>query len=369
VLLNRWLRKLAPLVGFAVAVALVLVVVAPLARPSGRLELQRSGPPLDSAYYRARSARPRARIGGARTVKAWSLSLPLPQGWRTTNPTVRVKRSGTGVSVATSTDNTASQLASPPMTLAPGPYRIRIDGAVPFGGLQIGLARSNGSCLAREFFAAEVASSGRGEMVVPFRLERPTTLQIVFANWAPIEASSMWRLDRVSVEDTSELERQAAQRLLFTQQQTPLTRAPDPSALVLNRWSFESGLPGGWVAVAKVATRRTTQGLVVRTTRQKVAYQVVMTDPVQLRPDTYTAFVDGRILSGGMLLGVLDDDRNVWVVPQGHFWSGQHAGDSQRMAVRFALKKGASIRLILANWATTDRASTWLLRGASIVWG
>jgi hypothetical protein len=206
-------------------------------------------------------------------------------------------------------------------------------------------------------------------MVVPFRLERPTTLQIVFANWAPVDASSTWRLDRVTVEDTSELERQAAQRLLFKQQETPLTPAPDPSALVLNRWSFTSGLPGGWVAAtASVGTRQTAQGLVVRTTRQKVAYQVVMTDPVQLRADTYTAFVDGRILSGGMLLGVLDSDRNVWVAPQGHFWSGQHPGDSQRMAVRFALKKGASVRLILANWATTDRASTWLLRGASIVW-
>jgi hypothetical protein len=254
------------------------------------------------------------------------------------------------------------------MKLAPGPYRIRIDGSVRFGGLEIGLAQSNGSCLAREFFAAEVASTGRGEMVVPFRLERPAVVEIVLANWAPADASSMWRLDRVTVEDTSQLERQAAERLLFKQQETPLTPASDPSRLVLHKWSFHTGLPAGWAPAGSIGTRQTAQGLVVRTTAKKVAYQVVMTDPVQLRPDTYRAFVDGRILSGGMLLGVLDADRNAWVVTPGHFWSGQRPSDSRQMAVRFVLKKSASVRLILSNWANTNRASTWLLRGASIVW-
>jgi hypothetical protein len=367
VFLNRSLRQLAPVAGLAVALALIVVV--PLARPSGRLELQRTAPQVDSGYYTARSALPQTGIGAARTVKTWSLAAPLSQGWHTANSTVRVTQSTTGVSVATSTDHTAYQLVSAPMTLPAGPYRIRVDGRVGSGGLEIGLALADGSCLAREFYAAEVASSGRGEMVVPFRLQRPTTVRIVFANWAPVDASSTWQLDRVAVEDTSELERQAAARLLFKQQETPLTPTPDPSTLVLKKWSFASGLPHGWAPASSIGTRKTADGLVVRTSPKKVAYQVVTTDAMQLRPDTYTAYIDGRILSGGMLFGVLDTDRNAWVVPQAHFWSGQNPTEDRQMAVRFVLKKGASVRLILANWANTDRASTWLLRGSSIVWG
>lgn len=127
---------------------------------------------------------------------------------------------------------------------------------------------------------------------------------------------------------------------------------------------FDRGVPAGWQNEAAAAGRGG-DGIVVRTTPSRFAYQL-LGPKVELPPGRYHALIAGRVVSGGLILGVLDATKDSWI-SQGGFSSQQHDFDTKTMAVGFTLAKPTTVQLILSNWAPVDSSSRWIVRRAGIV--
>jgi hypothetical protein len=371
----RPLRVLMILAVPAVVVILAVALDGLLKPPSGYALHKSVGYDPDASYYVARSE-PVASSGNSvgTTIQSWRMSLPLRGKWEALEPRTSLRRSLDGLAVTTTPERSAYQLVSPPLRLRAGPYRIALDGLVRSGGIQIGvLLPRTRRCVDNAFFAGDqanpqgTAGSSSTTMALSFRLAQTETVRIVLANWQPVDQSSVWLLHRVNVESLAKVVRAEALQRYYRLQETALSSPRVLEAPAFGVWSFEHGLPGGWLRDGNVRTAASSRGLSVRTGAGKVAYQIVMDAPTSLPAGTFTAVVRGSVTGGGLLLGVLDSDRDTWVAPLGHFWSGQRGFGKSVMAVPFTLKHAANIRLILANWAQTGRSSSWVLRSATIV--
>ena len=103
----------------------------------------------------------------------------------------------------------------------------------------------------------------------------------------------------------------------------------------------------------------------VTTTPAKSAYQLL--SPIRAtRPGRYRAVVEGRPLSGGLFLGILDVDRNTWL-STAYYWWGQHGYDTKRMAVSATLTGRTRIQVILANLSPTGVPSRWNVSRVQLV--
>jgi hypothetical protein len=368
----RWLRIFAIVAVPAAAVALAVALDGLLKPPSGYALHKPVGFDPEASYYVARSepfASSRRAVGT--TIRSWPMSLPLRGKWEALEPRTSLHKSGDGLAVTTTAQRSAYQLVSPSLRLRRGSYRLAVDGRIRSGGIQIGvLVPRTTRCVDNAFFAGDQAhptGSSSSTMAFSFQLAQPETVRIVLANWQPVDKPSLWLLRRVNVESLAKVVRAKALRRYYRLQETPLSSPRVLEAPAFGVWSFENGLPGGWLRDGKVRTIAAPHGLAVRTGAGKVAYQIVMDAPTSLPAGNFTAVVRGSVTGGGLLLGVLDSDRDTWVAPLGHFWSGQRGFGKSVMAVPFTLKHATNIRLILANWAQTGRSSSWVLRSATIV--
>jgi hypothetical protein len=127
---------------------------------------------------------------------------------------------------------------------------------------------------------------------------------------------------------------------------------------------FGDGLPAGWQSQAASASRGD-GGVVVQTTRSRLSYQLVGPE-VMLSPGTYHAVVAGRVVAGGVIVGILDTQADSWIAQQ-DYSARQRAFDRRTMAVGFTLSKPTAVRIILSNWAPVDATSRWIVRRAAIV--
>lgn len=144
--------------------------------------------------------------------------------------------------------------------------------------------------------------------------------------------------------------------------QTPLSG--DPGGSVLAAWSFANGVPSAFHSEAREVTAM--QGAVeIKTAEARFGY-TLEGDARTLPPGSYGVTLDGRVLSGGMQLGILDDDAQRWLA-QSSFWSGQRGWDQRRMVVRFELAKPTRIRIMLTNLRPKDGISTWRLARLALV--
>jgi hypothetical protein len=130
----------------------------------------------------------------------------------------------------------------------------------------------------------------------------------------------------------------------------------------VSRWAFPGTLPSSWaveqqdVQVASAPDG----GITVRTTPDKAGYQLIGPRTL-LRAGDYVATVRGQVVTGGMRLGILDVERNRWVVTNGAFHLQQGVLD-----VGFRLDGPLVVEPILANAVTQNRSSVWTLRRVSI---
>src|SRR5205085_6542581 len=125
---------------------------------------------------------------------------------------------------------------------------------------------------------------------------RPETVRIVLANWQPANQSSRWLLRSVNVESLAKIVRSEALRRYYRLEETPLRSPRAAEAPAFGAWSFEHGLPGGWLRDGNARITALHRGLSVQTGPSKVAYQIVMDAPTSLPAGTFTAVVRGSVM-------------------------------------------------------------------------
>jgi hypothetical protein len=124
-------------------------------------------------------------------------------------------------------------------------------------------------------------------------------------------------------------------------------------------WSLKE-LPPSWWANPGATGTTASDGLAIATTAEKFTYQ--LTSPiVTLGPGAYQLSVKARPNTGGMTIGVLDADRDSWVVTQ-NYSAVQGGFDEGTMIATFKNTDARNVQIVLANWSPNGHRSTWLLQ-------
>ena len=92
----------------------------------------------------------------------------------------------------------------------------------------------------------------------------------------------------------------------------------------------------------------------------------VLSPEISLPAGSYAVALDGKVVAGGLDLGVLDIDANSWVA-QTTYWYGQRGFDGRVMVTHFRLDAPKKVKIILSNWVPRDMSSQWLLRSVELV--
>ncbi|MHB8656946.1 MAG: hypothetical protein ACYC91_03180 [Solirubrobacteraceae bacterium] len=159
-------------------------------------------------------------------------------------------------------------------------------------------------------------------------------------------------------------------RVLWFNDTAPLSAAPvgtvsnhwrlsTPRALANAHWG-----PTPYVKVISMVNGAN-PGTMVQTLPGPALY-AVESPVVRLRRGTYTAVLEGRVLKGGLTLGVLNEDTQSWITTS-NFWYGEPGFMREDMQARFTLPDRQAVRLVLANFRVRSLPSLWILRGARIV--
>ncbi len=77
-------------------------------------------------------------------------------------------------------------------------------------------------------------------------------------------------------------------------------------------------------------------------------------------------YLRGRVIAGGLDLGVLDVGANQWIV-QRMYWHGQKGFETSWMMTPFSLQKPTTVQFILSNWVPKAMNSRWELREMRLV--
>lgn len=125
-------------------------------------------------------------------------------------------------------------------------------------------------------------------------------------------------------------------------------------------WSFSGRLPRGWSVVPRAAVSPDAGALDVRTGTPPQGYALT-SPPLQLEPGSYHAVFDGRIVSGGLVLGVLNPLANRWVATSlhSHLQTGRERG---RVDTAFDVVLPVPLRIVLTNWTRKPAVSRWQVR-------
>jgi hypothetical protein len=121
-------------------------------------------------------------------------------------------------------------------------------------------------------------------------------------------------------------------------------------------WNFSKGLPSGWTADADLPSLAFRSGSVrVGTGGGRYAYQLLA--PVQRVPaGRYSILVAGRVMSGGIGLGLQDAATKRWISFRGY------AGPTQggHLALVADLPRAHRVRIVLTNFAQVQsQNSSW----------
>jgi hypothetical protein len=146
------------------------------------------------------------------------------------------------------------------------------------------------------------------------------------------------------------------------------------TATIVRRWAF-AGTLGAWLRVGNVSVQRIRSGIAVATTPSRYAYQF-LSKPLTLPSGSYTVRAHGRVLDGGLGLGVINVRGGAWISrppgvqpetqPQASlYWSGQNVGGG-RMAASFTLARPSQVQVIFTNWAPSAYSSSWQLSSVQV---
>jgi hypothetical protein len=128
-----------------------------------------------------------------------------------------------------------------------------------------------------------------------------------------------------------------------------------PAGTLVRRWQLRSR-SAGWQGPALETLQ---PDGTVTTTSHKWNYEAV-SPSLTLPEGTYRVLLDGRVLGGGMDVGVLNLEKNVWI-SQRFYWRGQRYMSGRWMAAPFSLDGSTRIEIVLSNWVPVDQASKWRL--------
>jgi hypothetical protein len=134
----------------------------------------------------------------------------------------------------------------------------------------------------------------------------------------------------------------------------------------IRRWAFLGSAPTEWfmnrdAEVVSHATRR----IRLRTSRTQFAYELGSAGDV-LSPGEYEAHLTGRVVKGGLRLGVLDAMSNRWITGSDYWW-GQHGYGNADMVIQFALATTTKVRVVLSNFGLTPLRSLWDIKSVSLI--
>jgi hypothetical protein len=257
------------------------------------------------------------------------------------------------------------QLRSPIVQLKPGSYRLAGRARILVGGVGIVVRDvDTGATVAESDYSWVQGDYLHNALAAEFDLKRTTRVQVRLFNWTTIDNASSWVLWRLDLQRLGSVPAVVTDHF-YTPRATPLTSSLSLSGPTLRRWPFDAGTPQGWDVVGNPQQTITPTGLDIRTTLDPSAYQLG-SEPFSLPAGRYAMSVSGRVLAGGVEVGVLDDETNSWLVTQ-HFWSGQRFGSAQRMVATVTLSKKTRVRLLLANWAPKKASSEWIVAQIDLV--
>jgi hypothetical protein len=134
---------------------------------------------------------------------------------------------------------------------------------------------------------------------------------------------------------------------------------PPPSVRPEQSWRLDDGLPAGWSG-----SDLQKGGVLVTAARQ--SWWELVSPKLDLAPGRYELSVAGRVLRGGLQLGINDVDRQEWIAQRG-YWHKQRFAAGRRMAARFAVAKKTTVTIILQTWVPSDVSSRWLIRQIDLI--
>lgn len=350
----------------AVAVAILALLAVAFAATG------RSAPASSNGTYIA-GAKPFASASVLRHAAraSWRFDGSLPRGWHAARSASQLERDAGGTStvglhVLTAPTPESDVLSGPTVTLPPGSYRLAGRAWVLAGGLDLTVRDVGTSlALAHADYSWLEGNSRQSALAAVFTLRRATRVRVSLRNWTTVDNASSWVLWSLALQQLTSATPAAKRSRYYLPRQTPLVAAGSLSGQTLRDWLFTSGTATGWALDGSPKERSTSKGLDIRTTPGPFAYQV--TSPtVSLTAGHYAVALDGRVLEGGIEIGVLDNVRNAGITTQ-HFWDGQQVSASRRMAASFTLRARATVRVILSNWAASARSSEWLVRRVELI--
>lgn len=147
----------------------------------------------------------------------------------------------------------------------------------------------------------------------------------------------------------------------YTQGQARLAPAVEGSRLSDVR--FSQTLPGGWKTSDKIVS---VGGIPTLTTSSHPWYYEVVSSTTELPPGRYRVYLRGKVLAGGLDLGVLDAGADRWI-EQRTYWSRQTGFDRGWMMTPFELTQPTPVQFILSNWVPSSASSRWQLRELVLV--
>jgi hypothetical protein len=136
------------------------------------------------------------------------------------------------------------------------------------------------------------------------------------------------------------------------------------SGTTVEDWTFGGGVPEGWRETAR-SVKVSHGDLVVVRTRSSSYGRQLSSPPRTLGPGSYVVAVDGRVIEGGLQLGVVDV-RAGRTIAYKFYWSGQSFSSRQRMALSFDLANETEVGLILSNFSVAEHRSLWALRSLAL---
>jgi hypothetical protein len=137
--------------------------------------------------------------------------------------------------------------------------------------------------------------------------------------------------------------------------QSPFVTAPE--GRLVRRWSLRRGLPSHWSSGDPL--RPAGRYASLTTGADPWRYEVV-SDKLTLPRGSYRLYLRGKVLAGGLDLGVLGIAANSWVA-QRTYWYGQSGFHRRWMVTPFQLDAPTELQFVLSNWVQHSMSSEWRL--------
>jgi hypothetical protein len=313
--------------------------------------------------------RPRATMGVDEapvgdTVTKWSFD-PVPSHW-TLTPGVSTAPQKGGTRVATNASGDI-QIRSPVLNLPAGNFRVLIRATVTSGGLYAGvedLAANGANCRAAAYFDSSSTAGNRRWLPIDFATAGGP-VRIVLGNWVAGPQESVWNLREVRVINRTATVKSTTEDREYALMASPLLPPSETVNFIpLIEWAFGYKVPSDWFTTPGVVTHRVREadGSSVLTNHDK--YGSVFNRLIRLPEGEYLLTLRGRILVGGLTVGVEDTRLKKWI-SQRFYWHGQNQGKGI-MGVRFRLSHERTVRLAITNWGVSPVTSSWLIHGISL---